>query len=145
MPLQWRSQIWQSLEEGAGKRCLECGLWGGRYLGDLCDDREVFKLQALVYDILPRRKVPESDARSVVFRVCVPARSKLQALVYGSLPSALCRKAMSTRGVGPELTDVPPAEAGVGLNIAPYASLTARISLSSFIPSRAIHLAFFIF
>ena len=25
MPLQWRNQIWQSLEEGAGKRCLECG------------------------------------------------------------------------------------------------------------------------
>ena len=24
MPLQWRSQIWQSLEEGAGKRCSEC-------------------------------------------------------------------------------------------------------------------------
>ena len=26
MPLQWRNQIWQSLEEGAGKRCSECGL-----------------------------------------------------------------------------------------------------------------------
>ena len=26
MPLQWRNQIWQSLEEGAGKRCRECGL-----------------------------------------------------------------------------------------------------------------------
>ena len=24
MPLQWRNQIWQSLEEGAGKRCSEC-------------------------------------------------------------------------------------------------------------------------
>ena len=24
MPLQWRNQFWQSLEEGAGKRCLEC-------------------------------------------------------------------------------------------------------------------------
>ena len=23
MPLQWRNQIWQSLEEGAGKRCSE--------------------------------------------------------------------------------------------------------------------------
>ena len=22
---QWRNQIWQSLEEGAGKRCSECG------------------------------------------------------------------------------------------------------------------------
>ena len=26
MPLQWRHQIWQSLEEGAGKRCSECGM-----------------------------------------------------------------------------------------------------------------------
>ena len=24
MPLQWRNKIWQSLEEGAGKRCSEC-------------------------------------------------------------------------------------------------------------------------
>ena len=24
MPLQWRNQFRQSLEEGAGKRCLEC-------------------------------------------------------------------------------------------------------------------------
>ena len=24
MPLQWRNQVWQSLEEGAGKRCSEC-------------------------------------------------------------------------------------------------------------------------
>ena len=24
MPLQWHNQIWQSLEEGAGKRCSEC-------------------------------------------------------------------------------------------------------------------------
>ena len=24
MPLQWRNQFWQSLEEGAGKRCKEC-------------------------------------------------------------------------------------------------------------------------
>ena len=26
MPLQWRNQIWQSLEEGAGKLCSECGV-----------------------------------------------------------------------------------------------------------------------
>ena len=25
VPLQWRNQIWQSLQEGAGKRCSECG------------------------------------------------------------------------------------------------------------------------
>ena len=27
MPLQWRYQIWQSLEEGAGKRCSERDRW----------------------------------------------------------------------------------------------------------------------
>ena len=27
MPLQWRNQIWQSLEEGAGKRCSECAFF----------------------------------------------------------------------------------------------------------------------
>ena len=26
MPLQWCNQIWQSLEEGAGKQCSECVL-----------------------------------------------------------------------------------------------------------------------
>ena len=26
MPLQWRNQFWQSLEEGAGKRCSACEL-----------------------------------------------------------------------------------------------------------------------
>ena len=25
VPLEWRNQIWRSLEEGAGKRCSECG------------------------------------------------------------------------------------------------------------------------
>ena len=25
MPLQWRNQIWQSLEKGTGERCSECG------------------------------------------------------------------------------------------------------------------------
>ena len=25
MPLQWRNQVWQSLEKGTGKRCSECG------------------------------------------------------------------------------------------------------------------------
>ena len=25
VPLQWRNYTWQSLEEGAGKRCWECG------------------------------------------------------------------------------------------------------------------------
>ena len=28
-PLQWRNQFWQSLEEGAGKRCSECCLSHG--------------------------------------------------------------------------------------------------------------------
>ena len=40
-------------------------LWNGcvRYVGG--DVKVQYKLQALVYDILPWRKVPESDARSV--------------------------------------------------------------------------------
>ena len=25
VPFQWRNQFWQSLEEGAGNRCSECG------------------------------------------------------------------------------------------------------------------------
>ena len=36
MPLQWRNQIWQSLEEGAGKRCWECAFnphLHGEYIG----------------------------------------------------------------------------------------------------------------
>ena len=32
MPFQWRNQIWQSLEEGAGKRCPECGTYRDRSL-----------------------------------------------------------------------------------------------------------------
>ena len=47
MPLQRRNQIWQSLQEGAGKRCLE---FGGR-----CR-----KSMLAVW-----RKVPEIDARSL--------------------------------------------------------------------------------
>ena len=40
-------------------------LWNGcvRYAGG--DVKVQYKLQALVYDILPRRKVAESDARNV--------------------------------------------------------------------------------
>ena len=26
VPLQWRNQFWQSLEEGAGERCSVCGV-----------------------------------------------------------------------------------------------------------------------
>ena len=26
VPLQWRNQLWRSLEEGAGERCSECDL-----------------------------------------------------------------------------------------------------------------------
>ena len=32
MPLQWRNQIWQSLEEGAGKRCSECDALDHEYV-----------------------------------------------------------------------------------------------------------------
>ena len=32
LPLQWCHQIWQSLEEGAGKRCSECGTVPTRFV-----------------------------------------------------------------------------------------------------------------
>ena len=46
-------------------------LWNGcvRYVGG--DVKVQYKLQALVYDILPWRKVPESDARSHCVCQCV--------------------------------------------------------------------------
>ena len=70
MPLQWRNQIWQSLEEGAGKRCSECDQYpnhtecadrvGGRLRGvKECPFSGVTK-PGRVW-----RKVPESGARSV--------------------------------------------------------------------------------
>ena len=47
MALQWRSKFWQSLEEGAGKRCSEHGpIYLGPWLGvwwdrvqELCESR----------------------------------------------------------------------------------------------------------
>ena len=68
--LQWRNYIWQSLEEGAGKRCSECDqypnlsegadLVGGQLRGDKeCPFSDVTK-SGRVW-----RKVPENGARSV--------------------------------------------------------------------------------
>ena len=66
MPLRWRNQIWQSLEEGAGKRCSDfggrcrkvmLGFWRkvpesgtdcGTPVGDLLR-LSVFSLQKLAY------------------------------------------------------------------------------------------------
>ena len=36
VPLQWRNQIWQSLEEGAGKRCSEFGVDGVSVCKTIC-------------------------------------------------------------------------------------------------------------
>jgi len=41
VPLQWRNQFWQSLEEGAGKRCSECGVDRVNYDMDHLDIMEV--------------------------------------------------------------------------------------------------------
>ena len=49
MPLQWRNQLWRSLEEGAGERCSECDV----ALSGVTSCGRVW------------RKVSESDARSV--------------------------------------------------------------------------------
>ena len=51
MHLQWRNQFWQSLEEGAGKRCSERAPYS--------DSKHWFTTSFLW------RKVPESGARSV--------------------------------------------------------------------------------
>ena len=50
VPLQWRNQIWQSLEDGAGKRCSECGLEPGT-------------MSAAALDGLARSKGREGDRR----------------------------------------------------------------------------------
>ena len=53
MPLQWHNQIWQSLEEAAGKRCSECGVdpvwWVGRGL-KVIEDPCVVDVVRLVRD-----------------------------------------------------------------------------------------------
>ena len=42
-----------------------CGVGRLLWSGEVVVERGGCKLQALIYDILPSRKVPESDARSV--------------------------------------------------------------------------------
>ena len=70
MPLQWRNQIWHSLEEGAGKRCSECdqypNLSGGadRVAGQLRGDKGC-PFSGVTKSGRVWRKVPESGARSV--------------------------------------------------------------------------------
>ena len=60
VPLLWRNQIWQSLEEGAGKRCSECASVHGQLGGDKeCPFSGVTNSGGVW------RKVPENDVRSV--------------------------------------------------------------------------------
>ena len=77
MPLQWRNQIWQSLEEGAGKRCSGCGLLPAPYqypnlsegadrVGGLLRGDKECPFSGVTKSGKVWRKVPESDARSVV-------------------------------------------------------------------------------
>ena len=71
MPVQWRNQIWQSLEEGAGKRCSECGQYpnlsegADRVSGQLRGDKEC-PFSGVTKSGRVWRKVLESDARSVI-------------------------------------------------------------------------------
>ena len=71
MPLQWRNHIWQSLEEGAGKRCSECDQYpnisegadsvGGQLYGDKECPFSDGTSSGRAW-----RKVRESDAGSVI-------------------------------------------------------------------------------
>ena len=71
MPLQWRNQIWQSLEEGAGKRCSERDQYpnlseGADGVGiDNCAVIKEFPLSGVTSSGRVWRKVPENDARNV--------------------------------------------------------------------------------
>ena len=74
MPLQWRNEIWQGLEEGAGKRFSECGSECDQYPnlsegadrvgGQLRGDKEC-PFSGVTKSGRVWRKVPENDARSV--------------------------------------------------------------------------------
>ena len=70
MPLQRRNQFWQSLEEGAGKRCSESdqypNLSEGAYRvgGQLRGNKEC-PFSGVTKSGRVWRKVPESDAQSV--------------------------------------------------------------------------------
>ena len=70
MSLQWRNQIWQSLEEGAGKRRskreypnLSEGADGAGI--DNCAEIKEFPFNGVTKSGRVWTKVPESDARSV--------------------------------------------------------------------------------
>ena len=53
MPLQWRNQIWQSLEEGAGKRCSECGHEGQNYTLDVVTCLSRYKSTPMLCLLVP--------------------------------------------------------------------------------------------
>ena len=76
MPLQWRNQIWQSLEEGAGKRCSGCGLLPASYqypnlsegadrVGGLLRGDKECPFSGVTKSGKVWRKVPESGAQGV--------------------------------------------------------------------------------
>ena len=70
MPLQWRNQIWQSLEEGAGKRCSECALDRHPVIG-LGDFPSLFLLSNIFFSSHNSRKggragVPGRSGRGIV-------------------------------------------------------------------------------
>ena len=92
MPLQGRNQIWQSLEEGAGKRCSECALDRHPVIG-LGDFPSLFLLSNIFFSPHNSRKGGRAGARGRR-GVCgrggrgiVPPTPKLQTLVYDILPS----------------------------------------------------------
>ena len=70
MPLRWRNQIWQCLEEGAGKRCSEFDQYpnlseGADRVGGQLHGGKECPFSGVTKSSRVWRKVPESDARSV--------------------------------------------------------------------------------
>ena len=62
MPLQWRNQIWQSLEESAGKRCSECALDRHPVIG-LGDFPSLFLLSNIFFSSHNSRKGRKAGVR----------------------------------------------------------------------------------
>ena len=67
MPLQWRNELWQSLEDVAGKRRSRA-LTASE---DRCTDKECLFSGVTNY-VRVWRKVPESDVQSVISTQTLP-------------------------------------------------------------------------
>ena len=57
MPLQWRNQIWQSTEEGAGKRYSECEEGAGKRCSE-CEEGAGKRCSECAFDLARQRDLP---------------------------------------------------------------------------------------